>query len=90
MRQRIARNRGEKDDDYHGRSGCGWACGRRVLSVSVFFFFTMVSNGVDSALPSLKVRVTVGRVSSSGLVATAPSPAGLDSKEVFLAVPLSI
>ena len=48
-RQRIERNRGDKDNDYHGRSGCGWACGRRVfpVSVSCFFFFTMVSNGVD-------------------------------------------
>ena len=35
------------NNDYHGRSGCGWACGRRVFS-GTFFFFTMVSNGVDA------------------------------------------
>ena len=61
-RQRIERNRGERGNDYHGRSGCGWAFGRRVFSVSVscFFFFAMVSNGVDTMQSqcSSKVRVT--------------------------------
>ena len=46
-RHRTERDTGEKDDDYHGRSGCGWACGRRVFPVFVFFF-TMVSSGVDT------------------------------------------
>ena len=45
-RQTIERNRAEKNNDYHRRSGCGWACGRRVFTVT--FFFKMVSNGVDA------------------------------------------
>ena len=28
-RQRMERNRREKDNDYHGSSGCEWALGRR-------------------------------------------------------------
>ena len=45
--------------------GCGWACGRRVFTVSVscfFFFFTIVSNGVDRMrLPSSALNVKVVR-----------------------------
>ena len=46
--------------------GCGWACGRRVflVSVSCFFFFTMVSNGVDRMrLPCSALNVKVVRKS---------------------------
>ena len=58
--QRREKQRGEKDIGYHGRSGCAWTCGRRVFTVSVLcFFFTVVSNGVDTIrFPcSFKVRV---------------------------------
>ena len=64
VRQIVERNRGEKNNDYHGRSECGWACGRRVFTVSVscFFFFTMVSNGVDTMrFPCSALNVKVVR-----------------------------
>ena len=43
------RNSGEKDNDYHGRSGVWvgmWATNFPSLCL-FFFFFTMISNGVD-------------------------------------------
>ena len=64
LERQIERNRGETNNEYHGRLGCGWACGRRVFTVSVscFFFFTVFSNGVDTLrFPCSALNVKVVR-----------------------------
>ena len=65
----MERNSGEKDNDYHGRSGVWvgmWATSfpPSLCLVFFFFFFTIVSNGVDRMrLPCSALNVKVVRKS---------------------------